>query len=156
MSNKDELLRQLDEGFSAFKATFAGLSDEQLGAVWLGEWSVKDILAHVSGWHREMTAGLQRLARGERPTPAGVDYSDPDPWNARFAAEARSLAPRDVLAKLDASFKDFRQSAADLSEDRFEPGRTVDRILHASGIDHYREHGEEIKAWRASVRVPHA
>ena len=148
MSYKDELLGELNAGYTAFKEALAGLGDDQMTVVWLGDWSLRDILAHVAGWHREMTGGLERLARGERPTPEGVDYSDSDRWNAGFAAAKKSLSPREMVADLDASFQGFESAATALPEERFEKGRTVDRMLHTSGIDHYIEHGDQIKDWR--------
>ena len=151
MANKEDLLKRLDDGYAAFRETFAGLSDVQMTQTWLGDWCVRDILAHIAGWHREMSGGLERMARGERPTPEGVDYSDPDPWNERYAAEKRSLSPAEMVADLDASLATFRAAAAALPEDRFEPGRTVDRLMHINGIDHYIEHGDQIKQWRQSL-----
>ncbi len=148
MSNKDEALQKLDQGYSEFKSSFAGLSDDEMSQVWLGQWCVKDIVAHVAGWHREMTGALERLGRGERPTPEGVDYSDPDPWNAGFASAQKGAPPSQVIGELDASFRGYRDAASALGEDRFEPGRTVDRILTTSGTHHYTEHGDQIRDWR--------
>ena len=36
----------------------------------------------MDGWLREMTPALERLTRGERPTPEGIDWSNVDAWNA--------------------------------------------------------------------------
>ena len=148
MAYKDDLLKRLDDSHAAFRELIMGLSDEQMTRVWLGDWCVRDILAHIAGWHREMTGALERLARGERPTPEGVDYADPDPWNARFAAAMRSLSPAQMVTDHDESFAAFRAAAAALPEDRFESGRTVDRLIHTSGINPYLEHGDQIKEWR--------
>jgi hypothetical protein len=151
MAYKDELLRELDEGFAAFKRETDGLSDAQMLQVWLGDWNTRDLLAHVAGWHREMAGALERMGRGERPTPEGVDYSDPDPWNAKFAESRSGLTPAQVRAELDDSFGVFRAAASALGEERFEPGRTVDRIIHASGIHHYQEHGKQVREWRKTL-----
>ncbi len=151
MSYKEDVLKQLDDGFAGFKETLAGLTDDEMTRAWYGEWSAKDILAHVAGWHREMSGALERLGRGERPTPEGVDYSDSDTWNARFASARASTPPPEMLAELDASFRAFRSAADALPEERFEQGRTVDRILHTTGINHYDEHGPPIRTWRATL-----
>jgi hypothetical protein len=45
---------------------------------WCGTWGVREILAHITGWQRELTPVLERLARGERPIPDGVSYADVD------------------------------------------------------------------------------
>jgi len=151
MSLKDDLIKQLDEGYPAFKQTFAGLTDEQMRYVWLGTWSCKDLLAHVAGWHWEMSAALERVAQGQRPAPEGVDYSNNDTWNAKFVSAKQSLTPRQMLADLDASFAAYRKAALSVPEARYEPGRTVDRMLHANAIDHYQEHGRQIQDWRRTI-----
>jgi hypothetical protein len=148
---KDDVLKELDDGFVTLKRDIDGLSDDQMLKTWLGDWNTRDLLAHVAGWHREMGAGLERIGRGERPTPEGVDYSDGDAWNAKFAGAKRSASPGDIRAELDDSFRFYRAAAAALPEDRWEPGRTVDRIVHTSGINHYNEHGEQIREWRKSL-----
>lgn len=151
MSYKDEVLKKLDEGFAAFKRDLEGLGEEQMLQAWLDGWNTRDLLAHIAGWHREMGGALERMARGERPTPEGVDYSDSDTWNAKFSAARKSTPPKDMLVELDDSLRAFRSAAAALPEERFEQGRTVDRIIHTTGIDHYLEHREQIREWRKSM-----
>jgi hypothetical protein len=150
MSHKDDLLKRLDEGHAEFKACLKGLSDAEMTEVWLGSWSVKDILAHVSGWQREMVPALGRIGRGERPTPEGTDYSNVHPWNDVFVERQRSRSLAEMRQELDDAFVAFRAAAVAVPEERWERGRTVDRMIHASGISHYREHRAEIEAWRKS------
>jgi hypothetical protein len=116
--------------------------------VWFEEWSARDILAHIAGWHREMVKAFERIQRGERPVPEDVDYSNFNSWNANFATSARDVSPQEVLKELKASQKEFRDSAAAVPEDRFEEGRAAHRIIHITGIDHYAEHEPAIREWR--------
>src|SRR3972149_10795067 len=51
--SKDALLREMEAGFADLLSTVDGLSEEQMTRVWYGDWSVRDILAHVAGWARE-------------------------------------------------------------------------------------------------------
>src|SRR5262250_3893690 len=94
---KDELLNQAARDYKAFHETLTGLNEAQMTEVWLGTWSIRDIVAHISGWHRELGPALERLARGEKPVPAGVSYDDVDAWNAQFAAGVQTSAVSDVL-----------------------------------------------------------
>ena len=110
-SRGDEAARvvaELDAAFAELRATVAGLEDAAKTAVMQGRWSVKDILAHMAGWHREMTPALDRLARGERAVPGGTNYSDLDAWNARFVEARRGMPPAQVEAELEESFAAFR------------------------------------------------
>ena len=150
MGAKDDLLDQAAREFRAFHETLRGLNEGQLTEVWLGVWSIKDIVAHMSGWHREMAPALQRMARGERPFPPGVSYDDVDAWNARFTAEHQGAPVADGLLELDRSHEDFLRAAAAVPAERFEPGKTAWKIVDLNSAHHYREHGDQIRAWRAA------
>jgi len=148
MSLKDELLQELEESFRALQASYQGLSEEQMTRPWLGAWSIREILIHTAAWLREMTAAFERLAQGQKAIPEEIDYSDFDAWNAIFV-EDRKLAPlADVLRELETHYRHYRQAAQALPEERWAPGRTAYRILHESGIDHFREHAQQIREWR--------
>ena len=146
--SREELLEQLDREFNALLASIEGLSDEQFVKPWYGAWSAHDIIAHITGWHHEMDDALERIARGERPAPEGVDYGEADAWNARFVETWAGTSPAALVAELKASKDLFVSAAREVPEDRFEEGRAAYRILHGTAIDHYQEHAPAIREWR--------
>ncbi|MBI3456768.1 MAG: ClbS/DfsB family four-helix bundle protein [Candidatus Rokubacteria bacterium] len=148
MSHKQELLTRGALEYRAFHEAIGGLNEDQLTEVWLGSWSIKEILAHMSGWHRELGPALERMARGERPMPQGVSYDDVDAWNAKYAAGAWERTINEVLQEFDASHAYFMQAAAQVPEERFQPGKTAFRIVDLNSAHHYQEHGDQIRAWR--------
>jgi hypothetical protein len=150
MSAKDDLLNQAAREHKAFHETLRGLNEDQMTDVWLGTWSVKDIVAHMSGWHRELGPALERLARGEKPVPDGKSYEDVNGWNAQFAAAARDTTVADVLLEFDKSHGYFMRVADAVPEERFPPGKTAYRIVDLNSAHHYKEHGDQIRAWRKS------
>jgi len=117
-ASKDELLSAAAREYKAFHDALKGLNESHLSQVWLGTWSVKDIVAHISAWHRELAPALERLARGERPIAEGVSYDD--------------------------------VAAASVPAERFQPGKTAWRIVDGNSAHHYKEHGDQIRAWRAA------
>jgi hypothetical protein len=145
---RDQLLGELDEAFADLQAAYKDLPEARKRLVMQGTWSVKDILVHIAGWHREMAGALTRIARGERAAPDGVDYSNFDAWNARFVEAARATPVPEVEKELGGSFEAFRQAISALPENRLIPGRTADRIVHEAGMDHYRHHAAQIRSWR--------
>jgi uncharacterized protein (TIGR03083 family) len=145
---KENLLRQADEAFEALEAAFAGLDEGQLTRPGLDRWSVRDVLAHLTGWHGEMIPVLGRLARGEKPLPDGGSYEDVDAWNARFVDARRYLSAAAVLEALRVSHRAFLDAARQIPEERFAPGKTATRIVDLNGPHHYREHAGEIAEWR--------
>ncbi|OGL02532.1 MAG: hypothetical protein A3D33_10495 [Candidatus Rokubacteria bacterium RIFCSPHIGHO2_02_FULL_73_26] len=150
METKDDLLGRAARELRALHDALRGLNEADTTRVWLGAWSVRDIVAHISGWHREMTPVLERLARGERPIPEGVSYDDVDGWNARFVAARRGASVADALLELDRSHEDFMRAAAAVPAERYVPGRTAWKIVDLNSAHHYREHGDQIRAWRAA------
>ena len=148
MSDKQTTLKLLDEEYQSFRQLIDGLEGAALTRVWFGSWSVKDIVAHVLGWQREMTEALRRMARGEKPTPEGVDYSNTDEWNAKFAAAMQGIDARTVIAAWQQTHMTFARAAQAVPDDRYGEGKTVNRLIEASGWGHYREHAPAIRDWR--------
>jgi len=138
--DKRATIAELESAFERLLGAVTALDERAMSRVADGTWSAKEILAHISGWHVEMTRAMERMARGERPTPDGVDYGDADAWNARFAAGARAQNAPTIVAALRQSFANYVRAARALPEDRFGEGKTVNRLLETSGYGHYSEH----------------
>ena len=148
--DKERVTAQVEEEFGTLLKAVEGLDDTAMSRAFYGDWSVKDILAHIAGWHRSMTESMERMARGERPTPEGVDYSDADTWNARFSGAMKAQSGETILADLRQSFANYVRAAKGIPEDRFGEGKTINRLLEASGWGHYREHLPAIEEYRKS------
>src|SRR5882672_3920648 len=148
MSDKSTLLREADDAFVELQQAVAGLGDEPMRRVWLGAWGVREILIHISGWHREMIPALARVARGEPSYPTGT-YDDFDAWNARFVDRKTGVKTSDVLAELDASHRAFMAAAGALPDAQLAPGGAARDSFEGAGAGHYREHAAQIRDWRS-------
>jgi hypothetical protein len=152
-TTKEELLNEAAREYKGFHEALQGLNEAQMSEVWLGTWSVKDIVAHIAGWHEEMGPALERLARGERPIREGVSYDDVDAWNAKFAAARRGTPVADVLLELDKTHEYFLRAAAAVPGERFQPGKTTWKIVDQNTAHHYREHADQVRAWRGTKGI---
>src|SRR3954447_24983022 len=97
----DRLLKRLEAAWSALEESCAGWPDSQLvepGVV--GDWSVKDILAHVTTWEEEALKYLPLIVEGGRP-PRYATYGGLDAFNAQRTEQKRSLSLAEVLGQLD-------------------------------------------------------
>jgi hypothetical protein len=154
VSDKAETIAALESGYDGFRARFASLPEEAYSEVWLGSWNLDQLLAHMAGWYREMAGAIERVSRGERPAPEGVDYNDPEPWNLKFAAGAKH--GKAGLADFDDAFQAYNEAARKLGEDQYgvdsERGRPRigNRLLEGAGIGHFKEHLPELEHWLAS------
>ena len=149
--DKQSALKEVESGFAELLAAVKGLDERAMTKTFYGDWSVKDILAHIAGWQHTMAGAMERMARGEKPTPEGVDYSDADAWNARFTGAMRAQNATTVVADLQQSFGTYLRRARAIPEDRFGEGKTINRLLETSGTGHYKEHLPAIQQYAASV-----
>jgi hypothetical protein len=153
MSAKQDVIGKLESEYSAMRGAIEALPEDAYSQTWLGEWNLDQLLAHMAGWWLEMSGAFDRVARGERPVPEGVDYSDADKWNEGFAAAAKH--GKAALQVWDDAFAKYAGAANSLGEDLYgldpERGRPRigDRLLDASGIAHFGEHRPQLEAWLA-------
>jgi uncharacterized protein DUF1706 len=148
MSNKSTVLHDADAAFAGLRQAVEGLGEEPMRQVWLGTWGTREILIHISGWHREMIPALGRIARGEaEPYPSGT-YDDFDAWNARFVQDKTGVKAADVLAELEASHRDFIAAAAAVPDTYFAADGSARSLVDGTGPGHYREHTTQIQEWR--------
>ena len=141
MSDKSMLMSAAADTFAELERAIEGLSDEAMGQVWLGTWGVREILVHISGWHREMIPAFARVARGEAtPYPAGT-YDDFDAWNARFVAAKAGVKAADVLTEILPILDNFEralQAPAPPEADSFRKGI---ELIHKQMLEMLRKRG---------------
>lgn len=151
MSAKSDAIGRLEAAHDEFREKIASLPDEAYNEVWLGTWNLSEVLAHMAGWFREIAGGFERVGRGERPVPEGVDYNDADAWNAKYSALAKP--GKAALADWDEAYAAYLAGAQSLAEDLYgtDPDkgrpRIGDRLLQGAGIGHFEEHTPDLDAW---------
>src|SRR2546422_2766673 len=96
MEAKHDIIQATEQEYAKLRAAVHGLGEAQMREVWLGTWGVREIIAHIAGWHGEMLPALERVARGEPPYAQGT-YDDFDRWNARFVEARKDVATDDLL-----------------------------------------------------------
>lgn len=153
MSTKQQLLQELDAAYNDFLSTFADLDEHEFDTKWLdSKWGVREIVAHITGWLGQLGGGLERMSRGEKPTPEGVNWTDTQPWNEIFAQHVMGKRKEQVLDELERALNAFKDAAARVPDDRFGEGKTANRMFDGAGIEHMREHAAMIREWRQRQR----
>jgi uncharacterized protein (TIGR03083 family) len=143
------LLRSIDSAWAAFEASYAGLQDSRLTEPGvMGDWSVKDILAHVTTWEAEALKHLPLIIEGGRP-PRYVTYGGIDAFNAQMAERKRGLSLAEVRAQFDETHRRLLDFIRSVPEDRLASGTRARRRLRLDTYGHYPIHAEAIRAWRA-------
>ena len=148
MTGRQRLLKRLDEAWSAFKDSYAGEPDSRLleaGAT--GDWSVKDILAHVTTWEEEALKYLPLIITGGRP-PRYTRYGGIDAFNAQMTEQKRGLALSDVLRQLDETHHRLIDYIRSVPEEHFARETRFRHRLRLDTYSHYPKHAKAIRQWR--------
>ncbi len=147
--NRQQLLNRLDTAWVAFQASYAGLSTSRLTEPGVtGDWSVKDIIAHVTWWEEEALRHLPLIIAGDRPPRYSVTYGGIDAFNAMMGERKRDLSLSDVLTQQDDTHRrliDFIQS---VPEDQLTRETRFRRRLRLDTYSHYPIHTKAIREWR--------
>ena len=151
MSTRDELVDRLYQAYAEFRSTLDGLDEVEFETKWLdGRWGVREIAAHHAGWLGQLGGGLERMSRGEKPAPEGVDWTDVQHWNDIFAHHAMGKRQSEVLSELAHALDAFKEAAVKVPEERYGEGKTANKMFDLAGISHFKEHAAMIRAWRES------
>jgi hypothetical protein len=120
-----------------------------------GQWSVKDIVAHLTWYECTFVEGAQTVMRGEPFVRTGLRALEMDERNERIAAASRTRPLRDVLADSRQVFDQVLAVVRVCPDDVLNDGRRFGLpddgppwVLVANNTyAHYREHGRAIRAW---------
>ncbi len=149
---KEQLLRKLEESWTALQVSYAGLTDAQLtepGAA--GDWSVKEILAHVTTWEEEALKYLPLILEGGRPPRYSAMYGGVDAFNAQMTEQKGRLPLADVLAQLAETHRRLVAYVASAPDEQFTTETRFRRRVRLDTYGHYPVHTEAIRARRARL-----
>jgi hypothetical protein len=153
MGDREDLLAEAERAYGELREAVAGLDEASMNQVWLGTWSVREILIHISGWQREVLPALGRIGRGEPAYPEGVSYDDVDAWNRRFVEARAGVKAADAIDELAASHRDFVRAAGALAAEDLTEQAAARELFLGAGAPHYREHTEQIRGWRERASI---
>jgi hypothetical protein len=144
--------------------TVSAVPLERLDTHFLGEWSVKDLIAHLIGWDHTNLRAIQEILAGQYPTFFESYDKDWQSYNARLV-EKYTLEPFSaLLAAVDTSHQQLLTFAESLAPDlvfnckvKSTTGRTVTirNLLRAEANDE-RRHAEQVRAWLGLASSPNA
>lgn len=156
--DKTTLLNTIQAEYTPLESLVAPLTEAQLCAEPPdGEWSIKDIMAHVAVWEQLCARWLEEFLRGVMPQPS---ERIEDGVNARIYRENHDRS----LAEVQQLFHDAHQQllqqvnliAQTLSEEdlngsqRFAwtqhwPGYSLLAVIADNSYEHYQDHAQQIR-----------
>lgn len=151
---KADVIDKMQAGHRQWEALIAQVPRERMTEPGvMGEWSVKDIIAHVTWGEAEITEVFRRHAL------VGSDLWNlpQDERNAAMVAASRAHSLDDVLAEAERSYPALLAAvqALDGDDDLNDAARYTDmpphwrpwQLIAGNTYDHYPDHIPAIRAW---------
>ena len=149
-----QVLMRLDAAWVDFEASYAGLTDAELLIPGVqGQWSVRDLIAHVTWWEEEALKHLPLVRDGGRPPRYSVQYGGIDAFNALMTEQRRHLSLDEVRGQHDEVHARLVDLVRRAPEELFRRETRFRRRLRLDTYGHYPKHARAIRAWRRS-RLP--
>jgi hypothetical protein len=143
---KERVLRDIDKAWRALMDSVEGIPASLMIAENVsGDWSVKDILAHVAAWDRETTRVVLQIVRGDEPQwpPYPQKFEDLNREADRnltvVEARNRALSAHKALVELLDGKSEVRAD-----------------WVRGTTYDHYPKHTDDILRWRRAQGIPPA
>ena len=147
--DKQQLLKRLDNAWAAIKESYAGLSDALMTEPGVtGNWSVKDILAHITTWEEEALKYLPLINEGRRPPRYSALYGGINSFNAQMTEKKRGLSLAEVLKQMDETHRRLIDYIGRAPEEQFTRETRFRRRLRLDTYSHYPKHARAIREWR--------
>ena len=127
---------------------------EEPGA--MGDWTFKDVAAHVTAWRRRTVNRLVAAGRGEPepppPWPAELGDDEDDPINAWIHDQTKDRPADELLAEADAIYDDFIAAVQALPGDAIDdptrlPWLGGGTLAEADFGGHLDAHEPDVRRW---------
>jgi len=151
-AKKEQIINELQKVRSEILTEVAALSPKERNTVFLGIWSVKDILAHLVGWDFANMEAVHNVLEGK--LPAFYEYHDHDwqTFNALLVEKYKKGSFKELLASVKDSHIKLVELAKSVPVEKFNKDFgirfrrykvTVQRLLEAD-IKDVRIHHQQI------------
>ncbi|MBV9626420.1 MAG: ClbS/DfsB family four-helix bundle protein [Acidobacteria bacterium] len=147
--DREQLLTRLESAWRDLQESYAGLSDSEIMKPGVtGQWSVRDILAHVTTWEQEALNHLPTILGGRKPPLYSVSHGGIDSFNRAMTEKKRDLTWADVCRDLEETHRRVHDFIGLVPEAQFRTETPFRRRLRLDTYSHYRLHALAIRNWR--------
>ena len=147
MGDKDQILASVDASRRELLASIEGLTDEQMTKPVVGDWSVKDLMAHVASYEEMGLPDIERVGRGDTPALASFDLKRVDEYNATIMSLRRHFSLDQARRELDICRRSLLEAVCRLPDSALAEGQFARGLLQICAY-HDKEHTEDIQNWR--------
>lgn len=156
-ARRQMLAGQLNDARERIINSYAGLTDEEMDQPGVaGDWSVRDILAHIAAWDREQTLAYKAMLAGERPAFLDLDLDGIELFNQEHHDSMEGMSVDEVVAEFLAAREEMLVLLREVDNTALfapAPGdEHADLSIAACisvSVGHDEEHAEMIEDWQA-------
>jgi hypothetical protein len=142
------LLARIDKSWEELQRSIEGLTDAQLTQPeTMDQWSIRDVLAHITTWEGEALQHLPTIMSGGRP-PRYVTFGGIDAFNAMVMEQKRQLSLADIRHQMHETHQRLLELILSAPADQLNHETRARRRLRWDTYHHYSEHAKAIREWR--------
>lgn len=148
---REQLLERLDAAWLDFEQSYAGLSDKTMMIPGVtGQWSIRDIIAHVAWWEEEAIKSLPVIRSGARWPRYSTTYGGVDAFNAMMPEKRQHLSMTEVKRQHDEVHARLMTYIREAPDELIRTETRFRRRIRLDAYAHYPIHAAAIRAWRVS------
>ena len=159
---RDELLEALSTARARLDAALEGLTADELAQPGvLGQWSIKDVLAHITAWDVDLLTNVGKVKRGQKPGRVVWDNASIQAQNEAWHTEFQARPLERVLADYEGVHQQLLKRVQGLGDAELEApaawldGQPLYKYFVDNVVTHEDEHAAELEAWRKAQGRKH-
>jgi hypothetical protein len=151
---KQQLITELKEARNQILDAISLLNKNQMDVIYLGTWSIFDLLAHLVGWDHTNLQAVQALLENKLPLFFNQYDTDWNTYNAKLIKEHKVDHISEMMSKVEHSHQNLVTFLESLPAEDFEKEHgvrtarnynvTIARLLKAESTDE-RVHARQIR-----------
>jgi len=123
--SKKQTIKFLKEDHAKLELVLEALTDEMMmGYRITGTWTIKDILAHISAWNKELIKAVNMLLRDEKPWFADIEKNElkisEGEFNKIQIVKRKSMSLKEIIEEWEQSFDNLLKKIRSLSDNEWE------------------------------------
>jgi hypothetical protein len=138
---KEELATRVEKESRNIFELFDSIADPERPRT-VGDWSVRDLMAHVLSWHDECLWAFKSTLDG---TYERRDFSDFDKVNAELLPRYDGQTARELRVRLETTAAEIADQIRKIPEDLWQSKRRLSAWVETTVVGHYAEHAEDLE-----------
>jgi len=141
--DRAKLAIEIEEGVRDFCATFDGVDPSSLeGQGTVGEWAVRDVLAHMVFWHERCLTAVRTTMNGTYEPTGDIDENAE---NAAAVAGHAATPTAQLMDRVKTTGLEISALLGEVPEELWEQKLHLESWVLGTTLNHYADHRDEVR-----------